>query len=304
MLAEMTLDDYRNWLTIQLPQVIVPDAALVWIDSGWDSRVLEVNGQWIFQFARRPEITGQFRKELRLLPELAGRLPCTIPNPVFTRLDDPKFICMGYRKLNGEALSDATATTAMATQIGAFLNCLHQFPLDSVSQTGLIVLRADVWRTQYLDFYRWVQKGVLPQVSETLRKNMRNLWEDFLDTEENFHFTPVLIHGDLGVEHILVDPDSDRLVGVIDWGDARVGDPALDFAGLLASCGADFVSQVLGSYARRLDGRFWQRMAFYRDIQPFYRMHYGMEVGDKRCFAEGLQAFASSQDKIETDANL
>jgi hypothetical protein len=36
----------------------------------------------------------------------------------------------------------------------------------------------------------------------------------------------VFIHGDLGAEHVFVD--GDRITGVIDWGDAAIGDPAID----------------------------------------------------------------------------
>ena len=205
-------------------------------------------------------------------------------------------ISIGYRKLSGEALSDATATPPVAAQIGTFLDCLHRIPLDVVAQTGVLVASPDVWRAEYLVFYRWVQANIFTRVSEPLRKSMRNLWEGFLDTEENFQFKPVLIHGDLGIEHILVDPDADGLEGVIDWGDSRVGDPALDFTGLLASCSTEFVGQVLESYAVPLDGRFWERMAFYRDIIHFHKMRYGLELGDERFFAEGLRAFESSQN--------
>lgn len=206
MPAEMNLDAEQNWLRSRFPEIIAPDALLAWIDSGWDSRVLEVDGQWIFRFARRPDIVDQFRKEVKLLPELVGRLPIAVPQPEFACLDTPDYICVGYRKLNGEALSDATATPAVAAQIGTFLDCLHRIPLDVVAQTGELVASPDVWRAQYLVFYRWVQANIITRVSEPLRKSMRNLWEGFLDTEENFQFKPLLIHGDLGVEHILVDP--------------------------------------------------------------------------------------------------
>jgi aminoglycoside 2''-phosphotransferase len=296
MSGEIILEDYRNWLRIQFPQAFAMDAAVVLIDSGWDSRVLEVNGQWIFRFARRPEIAGQFRKELLLLPELADHLPAALPNPEFVKLDGPNFFCIGYRKLIGEPLSKKTATEDVATQIGTFLRSLHEFPLDAVSQLGLEVLKPERCRTGYLDFYRWIQMNVLAEVSGDIEESVRKLWEGFLDSEANFQFDPALIHSDLGIEHILIDPASDRLVGVIDWGDARIGDPALDFTGLLASCGADFVRQVIGSYARLVDSRFWERMAFYRDILPFHQMRYGLEIGDERYFVKGLQAFESSQE--------
>jgi aminoglycoside phosphotransferase (APT) family kinase protein len=53
----------------------------------------------------------------------------------------------------------------------------------------------------------------------------------FADVETLAGFEPVLTHSDLLPEHMLCRDG--RLVGVIDWGDARVGDPALDYAWLL-----------------------------------------------------------------------
>jgi len=38
-----------------------------------------------------------------------------------------------------------------------------------------------------------------------------------------------VIHGDLREAHLLMTPDGARLAGVIDFGDAVVGDPAYDF---------------------------------------------------------------------------
>jgi aminoglycoside 2''-phosphotransferase len=303
MPAEMILDDYRKWLQTQIPQIVAPGAALLWIDSGWDSRVLEVNGQWIFRFARRPEIVRQFRKELQVLPELADHLPAAIPNLEFVRLDDPNFFCIGYRKLIGEALSRKTATQDVAAQIGTFLHSLHEFPWDAGSRLGLEIFKPDTWRAEYLDFYQWVQENVLPEVSWEIGKMARNLWETFLNSEANFQFDPALIHGDLGEEHILIDPVSNRLVGVIDWGDTRIGDPALDFTGLLASCGPDFVRQALETYARPVDGRFWERMLFYQDILPFHQMLYGRKIGEESSFLEGLRDFESSHNKKEMDPN-
>lgn len=59
--------------------------------------------------------------------------------------------------------------------------------------------------------------------------------EDWL-AEAGLHETappapdPVFIHGDLGAEHVFAD--GDRITGVIDWGDAAIGDPDLDLGRL------------------------------------------------------------------------
>ncbi|MGW3349734.1 phosphotransferase family protein [Nonomuraea rubra] len=40
----------------------------------------------------------------------------------------------------------------------------------------------------------------------------------------------VLIHGDVAPQNLLVRPDTARLAGIVDWGDAAWADPAADFA--------------------------------------------------------------------------
>jgi aminoglycoside phosphotransferase (APT) family kinase protein len=56
----------------------------------------------------------------------------------------------------------------------------------------------------------------------------------------------VLAHADLGAEHIL-ERDGD-LAGVIDWSDAALADPALDFARVYRDFGPSFLSAALDAY--------------------------------------------------------
>ena len=46
----------------------------------------------------------------------------------------------------------------------------------------------------------------------------------------------MFIHGDLGAEHVFVDDG--RITGVIDWGDAAIGDPDLDLGRLMRDFGS------------------------------------------------------------------
>jgi aminoglycoside phosphotransferase (APT) family kinase protein len=55
-----------------------------------------------------------------------------------------------------------------------------------------------------------------------------------------------LCHGDLKLGHVLVDED--RLAGVIDWGDAAVGDPAWDIARFAHRADASCLSLLLEGY--------------------------------------------------------
>jgi aminoglycoside phosphotransferase (APT) family kinase protein len=79
--------------------------------------------------------------------------------------------------------------------------------------------------------------------------------------------TPCFLHGDFSLDNVVLDPASGRLVGVIDWGNAAIGDPALDFVPLVLSRGWKFVDAVLGAYQRRIDEGFVDRVKSNAQIQ-------------------------------------
>lgn len=72
----------------------------------------------------------------------------------------------------------------------------------------------------------------------------------------------VFCHNDLGGEHVLIDPVSGLPSGVIDWSDARLTDPAVDFALLWFDLGADVVTAALEAYGAVADD-FVERIRWY-----------------------------------------
>jgi aminoglycoside 2''-phosphotransferase len=68
------------------------------------------------------------------------------------------------------------------------------------------------------------------------------------------------LHGDFGPANIIVDPASGRLVGVIDWGNAEIGDPAGEFAYLVLWQGWRFMHAVLSAYELPVDDNFLGRV--------------------------------------------
>lgn len=67
------------------------------------------------------------------------------------------------------------------------------------------------------------------------------------------------IHHDICADHVLVDPDIGRLLGIIDFTDATVGDPVGDFVGLVGIGDRRFVDQVLAAYDLPLGDTFLDR---------------------------------------------
>ena len=60
---------------------------------------------------------------------------------------------------------------------------------------------------------------------------------------EAAHAPISLVHGDLSAGNLLVSPDGD-LIAVLDWDGAALGDPAMDWAALVANCPPPVVSAM------------------------------------------------------------
>ena len=77
---------------------------------------------------------------------------------------------------------------------------------------------------------------------------MDEWWQAFLRIAEQWSFSPVLTHHDFGPDHLLVQPETLTVSGVIDFGDVVVGDPAIDFVGLMVMGNEDFMMRVAEAY--------------------------------------------------------
>jgi len=67
-----------------------------------------------------------------------------------------------------------------------------------------------------------------------------------------------------------------------------IGDPALDFVGLLADCGAEFAERALSSCAGEVDATFRRRMQFYLRATPFHEILFGAATGLEEHVRQGL----------------
>jgi aminoglycoside phosphotransferase (APT) family kinase protein len=217
------------------------------IDDGYDFEVTIVDDDWVFRFPRRPMVEEALEVEIVLLPALAPALP--VPVPSFEHIShDPFFV--GYRLIRGEPLVDEDADG-----VRAFLDALHAF-----DPSGLPVERRD-WVEAYREQCAKFEDLVLPRFDKDRHPEAKRL---FAETATLVGFEPVLLHADLGPEHLLVRDG--RLVGVIDWGDTRVGDPALDYTWLLNGPFADW----------EVDRDLRRRARFYHRLAPWYEAHYGL----------------------------
>jgi aminoglycoside phosphotransferase (APT) family kinase protein len=83
-----------------------------------------------------------------------------------------------------------------------------------------------------------------------------------------------LVHGGLEARHVLVDPSTGSLSGVIDWTDSHLGDAARDFVFLVTWKGWQFAEEVLRLYPRAIDREFRTRLRFMAQLLSLMELGY------------------------------
>jgi aminoglycoside phosphotransferase (APT) family kinase protein len=233
--------------------------AILAIDDGYDFEVAIVDDEWVFRFPRRSAVDEALELEIALLPALARALPVDVPSFEYVSRN-PLFV--GYRLLRGQPLVDEDAEGVFA-----LLEALHAH-----DTSGLAMERHD-WVEAYREQCAEFERLVFPFVDIDRRAQAKRL---FGDVETLVDFVPSLIHADLGPEHLLVR--NGRLAGVIDWGDMRLGDQALDYAWLL---NGPFANWDVDTDLRR-------RERFYHRLAPWYEAHYGLFTNQPAHIERGL----------------
>jgi aminoglycoside phosphotransferase (APT) family kinase protein len=248
------------------------------ISQGWDSEVHVVDGRWVVRVPRRPQVAAEVRAEIALLSELAPTLPVAVPEPVAVGPPDAGWFA--YRFIDGRPIQPGAAVD----EVAAFLSALHRFPVERAVELGL---RSPDWQAALADRLDEFSSRVAPLLDPDERARALDRFAAFQSEPANFAFRPAVIHADLGPEHLLCGPDG-RLVGVIDWTDAQVGDPALDFAWLLTGLGERFASDLLAAYDGEVDESFRARVAFFHLLGPWHEVLYGVDFGLPNYVDSGL----------------
>jgi aminoglycoside phosphotransferase (APT) family kinase protein len=218
----LTVDDVRTVVRTHL--TALPAASIVLLGEGWDNAAFEVDGELIVRFGKNadPAVRAALtRREARVLTVARRVATVAVPRPV---LVVPEIGCLAYRKLPSVPLIEvrnAVAPAPIAAVLGDLLTALYAVPLDEVSD----VVEADddppaVWRDDAAMHYATVRTAV--------PERYRPAVEAFLAEPAPAALPErVFAHDDLGIEHVLVDPDTHAVTGVIDWADAALVDPAV-----------------------------------------------------------------------------
>ena len=258
------------------------------MDEGWDFQVFEVDPVWLFRFPKREASVAKLNMERKLLSGLGEWVSLPVPNYEYFCESPEKAIRPfgGYRKLPGIGgdISKTVDQHQVARQLGIFLARLHTYPVEKAREAG--VPEAGDLVTHWRDKSR-EQLSRLNGLNvnlDLLRRYLEN------DAPVSCQGSLSLVHNDLWAEHILVDTCTGGVSGVIDWADAFIGDPAIDFACLYAWYGESWLENVLDHYTGKLDAGVISRSRYLATCLAIHNITLGREMGQARWVEAGNAA--------------
>lgn len=244
------------------------------LNHGWDHEVIILDKKIVFRFPNSSEYANSFKEEVKLLQFLVKKLSVNIPDYKYVAKDHS---FAGYDIVPGIELSEKAFTqlrqsekSEIAKQLAGFLAALHSLPSKELA--AFEIEPADIPSET-----KRMRRQAQQYLSGKLTKVEYHRVVEILDKLDALPFDEMprsLIHNDLSPSHIFWDSGSQRL-GVIDFSDRSLGDPAFDFTELL-DYGDSFTQEVFSQYDGPKDSDFlersklyWQRVGVYLLIDSF-----------------------------------
>jgi aminoglycoside 2''-phosphotransferase len=281
---------YASQIARHLPQLAIH--RIVLNQNGQYNHVLIVNDELIFRFAKVPDAIKTLQHEVAILAAIQNRITLSIPKPIYTHIatDGVGEAFIGYRMIAGTplwlealaAIPDPGKQRRIAHQIGQFLRELHHVPLQ---EAGLAELPVTDTHQEWYDLYQRIERQLFVYMRPAARCQVAQHFDAFFNKPQRGQFVPALRHGDFGTGNLLFDPKQATMTGIIDFGSAGIGDPAIDFAGLY-NYGEAFYQHCCAVYPE-MEAAL-PRVNFYHGTFALQEALFGIENGDAEAFQSGI----------------
>lgn len=239
---------------------------IMFIGEGGDFLAYKVD-DLVFRFPKREECDYILMREMAFLDVVSPKLTAPVPKYIYhgKPCEYYPYHFGGYPFMKGERLMDVVPSDKMlddiALQLGTFLHRLHHIEPASIRIAGIELSVEDdsmeaVRRCALEDLANGC--GIIPV---EWYDRCCEYFYDKANIPPDYSGAPCIVHTDFGYEHILIDPISNRIIGIIDWSDVAIGDPSWDFARLWAWKGDEFLHNMLDVY-QTTDDTLWSRICY------------------------------------------
>ncbi len=206
--------------------------------------------KWVVRAPRSPMAGARMESSVALLALLARRVPFQVPIPQgFAELPEGRAAVYPFLPGSPLRLSALPPGPGLAARFGEMLAALHTVDSRVYDEAGMPAYDSEAYRSRRLsDLDRAAATGQVPST-------LLSRWESALDDVSLWRFAPTPTHGDLSGGQVLAvfssddDLTSGQISGITGWEEARVADPADDFATLVTIADPATVESVLEAYA-------------------------------------------------------
>ncbi|WP_445486495.1 phosphotransferase [Niallia sp. 03133] len=261
--------------------------------EGFDNTIFLVNKKFVFRFPRRGIAQKLLQTEAKLLPLLADALSLKIPEPIYFGSESKEYpwSFIGYKLVNGDVPKRITAAQrmAMVKPLALFLKKLHETPLNIVKQIQVPydeLFRLDIKQrkiklVEHLALLKSYEKAELYKRVESYTSSLKPIPQEKIE---------VLTHGDLHIRNILVD-EKGKLTGVIDWGDAHIGHPAVDLSIVYSMLPAPARTEFFRLYGE-VDGKILNLARFKAVYTTVLLLRYALDKGEADLYMDAKECLS------------
>jgi aminoglycoside 2''-phosphotransferase len=277
------LDDYAKRILEICPDLTVKSLRLN--SDGLLNDVVIVNDELVFRFAKRDFGYKDPQEEANLLHFLNKYITLSIPSPFYQGPDT-----LAYRLIPGSTLrrdillrlpEDDQQT--VADQLAQFLKELHGVPVNEAANFKIPIADALMKYEGWVSAYNRIREKVFPLLLPHVRDWATEHFESHLAKQSNFEYELKMVDTDIPPYHILFDTQMRRISGIIDFGCAGLGDPAIDLGVIIYHYGESFVERFYKIYAEA--ETYLQRARFYAGAHELRWLLTGIERNNPWWFA-------------------
>lgn len=222
------------------------------------------------------------------------QLPFEVPRVLgMTRAGDTRAVATSFLDGARFDIADLTDDAILIESIARSIASIHALPHSIVQQGGLSNRSAT---DQRLLVTRLVDRAA---ATRSLPETVQRRWVEVLETASLWDFSPKTVHGSLKDSSILVADDA--IIGVLDWSQFAVADPAVDLAWLLEAGDAVFEA-VLGRYLKFSDASDAQalrsRAMLYHELEVAKWLLHGVETHDRGVIDDAVAMLDRMVDRL------
>lgn len=290
------LESYEKRISEICPELALENVSFN--STGLLNDVVIVNDEFVFRFVKRDFGYKDPQEEASLLHSLKKHITLPIPTPFYQSSD-----ALAYRLIRGKTLRrdvlmrlSEDDRQAVANQLARFFKELHSVPVNEISGFELPKAPLQMNYDGWVNAYEQIREKVFPFLMPHSREWATEHFESYLAERSNFEIEFKMIHGDIPPYHIIFDEQTKRIGGVIDFGSAGLGDPAIDFGSIIYYYGESLMNRLYKVYAEA--ETYLRRARFFAGEKEIRWLLTGIEKNDIHWFARNIGSAKDVQHNV------